>query len=77
MADVLEFQKRSRDIKRWDEWHKATCMGYAIMAAEKANYTDEQIKKIILNLYDVQMNASKMKPPAEAQKAYLRWLETT
>ncbi len=77
MADVLEFEKRNRDTKRWDEWHKATCMGYAIMAAEKANYTEEQIKKLILNLFDVQMNAGKMKTPAEAKKAYLKWLETT
>lgn len=59
----------------WNEWHNTTCIGYAILAAQKAELTAEQIKNLVLKLYEVQMNASKLQPPAEAQKAFFTWLD--
>lgn len=61
----------------WNEWHNTTCIGYAILAAQKAELTAEQIKSLVLKHYEVQMYEGRLKTPAEAQKAFFTWLETT
>ncbi len=76
-------------MDEWEkEWHEKkvsiefACMGYAIMAAEKSGFTEEQIitlqHAIHVFLFERMNTEHKRKiPPAEAQKAYYKWLKKT
>jgi hypothetical protein len=78
VINLTDHKKNSNNTMQpdWNEWHKAICVGYAIMAAENAGFTKEQIRLLVLKLYDVQMYTAKIEPPEEAERAYMQWLKS-
>lgn len=84
MAKIINFTdlNKSRkaaieDFETWNEFHNSVCIGYAILAAERAGFTPEQIEELVFKVFEVQCYEGKCTTPAQAEEAYMKWLDET